>query len=114
MRKSYAWYNVYGHISFDSFGGNNGYIFLAFASAADRNAWVDDHCYDASGNIIAGRASRSEVEDSRNCGSGFTVIDGICCRINSWTGSPTDDDLYYIHDFSGVRDFGTYSCDGKM
>lgn len=114
MRKSYAWYNVYGHISFDSFGGNNGYIFLAFASAADRNAWVDDHCYDASGNIIAGRASRSEVEDSRNCGSGFTVIDGICCRINGWTGSPTDDDLYYIHDFSGVRDFGTYSCDGKM
>lgn len=114
MRKSYAWYNVYGHISFDSFGGNNGYIFMAFASAADRNAWVDDHCYDASGNIIAGRASRSEVEDSRNCGSGFTVIDGICCRINSWTGSPTDDDLYYIHDFSGVRDFGTYSCDGKM
>lgn len=114
MRKSYAWYNVYGHISFDSFGGNNGYIFLAFASAADRNAWVDDHCYDASGNIIAGRASRSEVEDSRNCGHGFTVIDGICCRINSWTGSPTDDDLYYIHDFSGVRDFGTYSCDGKM
>lgn len=114
MRKSYAWYNVYGHISFDSFGGNNGYIFLAFASAADRNEWVDDHCYDASGNIIAGRASRSEVEDSRNCGSGFTVIDGICCRINGWTGSPTDDDLYYIHDFSGVRDFGTYSCDGKM
>lgn len=114
MRKSYAWYNVYGHISFDSFGENNGYIFMAFASAADRNAWVDDHCYDASGNIIAGRASRSEVEDSRNCGSGFTVIDGICCRINSWTGSPTDDDLYYIHDFSGVRDFGTYSCDGKM
>lgn len=114
MRKSYAWYNVYGHISFDSFGGNNGYIFLAFASAADRNAWVDDHCYDASGNIIAGKASRSEVEDSRNCGSGFTVIDGICCRINGWTGSPTDDDLYYIHDFSGVRDFGTYSCDGKM
>lgn len=114
MRKYYAWYNVYGHISFDSFGGNNGYIFLAFASAADRNEWVDDHCYDASGNIIAGRASRSEVEDSRNCGSGFTVIDGICCRINGWTGSPTDDDLYYIHDFSGVRDFGTYSCDGKM
>lgn len=114
MRKSYAWYNVYGHISFDSFGGNNGYIFLAFASAADRNAWVDDHCYDASGNIIAGRASRSEVEDSRNCGRGFTVIDGICCQINGWTGSPTDDDLYYIHDFSGVRDFGTYSCDGKM
>ena len=114
MRKSYAWYNVYGHISFDSFGGNNGYIFLAFASAADRNAWVDDHCYDASGNIIAGRASRSEVEDSRNCGRGFTVIDGICCRINGWTGSPTDDDLYYIHDFSGVRDFGTYSCDGKL
>lgn len=114
MRKSYAWYNVYGHISFDSFGGNNGYIFLAFASAADRNAWVDDHCYDASGNIIAGRASRSEVEDPRNCGRGFTVIDGICCRINGWTGSPTDDDLYYIHDFSGVRDFGTYSCDGKM
>lgn len=114
MRKSYAWYNVYGHISFDSFGGNNGYIFLAFASAADRNEWVDDHCYDASGNIIAGRASRSEVEDSRNCGRGFTVIDGICCRINGWTGSPTDDDFYYIHDFSGVRDFGTYSCDGKM
>ncbi len=114
MRKSYAWYNVYGHISFDSFGGNNGYIFLAFASAADRNEWVDDHCYDASGNIIAGRASRSEVEDSRNCGRGFTVIGGICCRINGWTGSPTDDDLYYIHDFSGVRDFGTYSCDGKM
>lgn len=114
MRKSYAWYNVYGHISFDSFGGNNGYIFLAFASAADRNEWVDDHCYDASGNIIAGRASRSEVEDSRNCGRGFTVIDGICFRINGWTGSPTDDDLYYIHDFSGVRDFGTYSCDGKM
>ena len=114
MRKSYAWYNVYSHISFDSFGGGNGYVFMAFASAADRNAWVDDHCYDASGNIIAGRASRSEVEDSRNCGSGFTVIDGICCRINGWTGSPTDDDLYYIHDFSGVRDFGTYSCDGKM
>lgn len=111
IRKSYAWYNTYGRIAFSSFNGNNGYVFMAFNSAAARDAWVDDHCYDEAGNIIAGKASRSDVEDSRNCGRNFTVIDGICCRVNGWTGSPDDDDLHYISDFSGIRDFGNYEND---
>lgn len=111
MKKFYAWYNTYGNISFSSFGGGNGYVFMAFNSAAARKAWIDDHCYDASGNIIAGRASRKEVEDPRNCGRNFTVIDGICCRVDGWTGSPDDNYIYHISDFSGVREFGKYEKD---
>jgi len=57
-RKYYAAYNSYGiELSYQSIG----WSFLAFESKAARDAYVEDHCYNSSGNIVCEPISRKDI-----------------------------------------------------
>lgn len=103
----YACFNSYGMISLDSFGGHAGYLYFAFASKKDRDAWVDDNALDVRGNVVAAVCPRSEVADPRACGCRFEVVNGVC-RPAGWEGDPA---------YAGaeqMRMFGKLPGDAKM
>ncbi len=57
-RKYYAGYNSYGtNLTYSSIG----WRFLAFESKAARDAYVDEHCYNSSGNIVCEEIARKDI-----------------------------------------------------
>jgi len=58
MRRYYAAYNSYGvNLTYSSIG----WRFLAFESKAARDAYVDDHCYNSSGNLVCEPIERKNI-----------------------------------------------------
>ena len=74
MKKYYAVFCSYGSISPMSFGGNGAHTVYRFDSKPARDQWVDNNCYNATGNIVAWAKTRSEAEEYAHIR--FSKIDG--------------------------------------
>ena len=57
-RKYYAARNPYGiNLTYSSIG----WTFYAFESKAARDAYIDEHCYNSSGNIVCEEIARKDI-----------------------------------------------------
>lgn len=81
MRNYYAWFNSYGRIATTSFGGhnNNGYVYLAFQSKEEREAWLAKNEWDDA-NLVAGEITRREIE--KDIGK-FYVYKNVCVKLHT-------------------------------
>lgn len=78
MRKFYAEKCEYGlNVSYSSLNGN-AYTFYAFDSKKARDEFVDNNCYDSSGNVVAGSTTLETVR--RVIGRNFVVYGGQCFK----------------------------------
>lgn len=77
-RKYYAEHCLYGvNTSYDSFN-RQAYLFFAFDSKKERDAWVDNHAYDLAGKLVA---APTKLKNVRYCmGRNFIVCGNVVIR----------------------------------
>ena len=62
-RRFYAAYNPYGvHLTY----GSIGWSVYAFSSKAGRDAYIEDNCYDRTGNVVCEAITKKEIKDITN------------------------------------------------